>query len=91
MTTTQYDAFTAAALEICQSIDDAHRGMTRGKADLLIAIRRFEELELAREVGARTTAQWLTRRYGMSKSTAHEYVSVAHRLAQFPYLEHHFA
>lgn len=91
MTTTQYDAFTATALEICQSIDDAHRGMTRGKADLLIAIRRFEELELAREVGARTTAQWLTRRYGMSKSTAHEYVSVAHRLAQFPYLEHHFA
>lgn len=56
MITTQYDAFTAAALEICQSIDDAHRGMTRGKADLLIAIRRFEELELAREVGARSTS-----------------------------------
>lgn len=84
------DVYTELALSICSNIDEAHRGMTSNKAVLLANVRRFDEMGLAREVGTRTTAQWLARRYGMAMSTAHEYVHVAHQLGRFAYLEKHF-
>ena len=90
MDTIERKEFEAIALALCQSIDDAHRGMSSNKAKLLAGIREFDKLELANEVGTRTTAQWLMRRYGMSSSTAHEYVNVAHRLGMFRYLEQRF-
>ena len=79
------------AIELSQEIESAHRAMTQNKASLLSAIRMFDSLELANECGARTTAQFLIRRLGVSASTAHEYVSVAHRLAPFTYLQKHFS
>lgn len=79
------------AIELSQEIESAHRAMTQNKASLLSAIRMFDSLELANECGARTTAQFLIRRLGVSASTAHEYVSVAHRLAPFAYLQKHFS
>ena len=60
------------AVEIGQLIETAHRSMTQCKADLLEQIRLFDLLELATECGARTTAQFLMRRLGISASTAHE-------------------
>ena len=79
------------AVEIGQLIETAHRSMTQCKADLLEQIRLFDLLELATECGARTTAQFLMRRLGISASTAHEYVGVAHRLAPYLRLQKHFA
>ena len=79
------------AIELSQEIESTHRAMTQNKASLLSAIRMFDSLELANECGARTTAQFLIRRLGVSASTAHEYVSVAHRLAPFAYLQKHFS
>lgn len=60
------------AIELSQEIESAHRAMTQNKASLLSAIRMFDSLELANECGARTTAQFLIRRLGVSASTAHE-------------------
>ena len=79
------------AIELSQEIESAFRAITQNKASLLSAIQTFDSLELANECGARTTAQFLIRRLGVSASTAHEYVSVAHRLAPFTYLQEHFS
>lgn len=79
------------AVTLSQEIESAHRAITQNKASLLSAIQTFDALELANECGARTTAQFLIRRLGVSSSTAHEYVSVAHRLAPFTYLQEHFS
>ena len=79
------------AVTLSQEIESAHRAITQNKASLLSAIQTFDALELANECGARTTAQFLIRRLGVSASTAHEYVSVAHRLAPFTYLQEHFS
>ena len=79
------------AVELSQEIESAHRAISQNKASLLSAIQTFDSLELANECGARTTAQFLIRRLGVSASTAHEYVSVAHRLAPFTYLQEHFS
>ena len=78
------------AVELSQEIESAHRAISQNKASLLSAIQTFDSLELANECGARTTAQFLIRRLGVSASTAHEYVSVAHRLRPFNYLQQHF-
>ena len=79
------------AIGLSQEIESAFRAITQNKASLLSAIQTFDSLELANECGARTTAQFLIRRLGVSSSTAHEYVSVAHRLAPFTYLQEHFS
>lgn len=79
------------AVALSQEIESAHRAITQNKASLLSAIQTFDALELANECGARTTAQFLIRRLGVSASTAHEYVSVAHRLAPFTYLQEQFS
>mgnify|MGYP001942033987 FL=1 len=79
------------AIALSQQIEDSHRAMTQSKAELLSAIQTFDELALAIECGSSTTAQFLMRRLGVSSSTAHEYVSVAHRLRPFRYLHKHFS
>lgn len=79
------------AIELSQEIESAFRAIAQNKASLLSAIQTFDTLELANECGARTTAQFLIRRLGVSASTAHEYVSVAHRLAPFTYLQEQFS
>lgn len=78
------------AIALSQQIEDSHRAMTQSKAELLSAIQTFDELALAIECGSTTTAHFLMRRLGVSSSTAHEYVSVAHRLRPFQYLHTHF-
>lgn len=78
------------AIALSQQIEDSHRAMTQSKAELLSAIQTFDELALAIECGSTTTAHFLMRRLGVSSSTAHEYVSVAHRLRPFRYLHKHF-
>ena len=78
------------AVALSQQIEDSHRAMTQSKAELLSAIQTFDELALAIECGSSTTAHFLMRRLGVSSSTAHEYVSVAHRLRPFQYLHKHF-
>lgn len=78
------------AIALSQQIEDSHRAMTQTKAELLSAIQTFDELALAIECGSTTTAHFLMRRLGVSSSTAHEYVSVAHRLRPFQYLHTHF-
>ena len=78
------------AIALSQQIEDSHRAMTQSKAELLSAIQTFDELALAIECGSSTTAHFLMRRLGVSSSTAHEYVSVAHRLRPFRYLHKHF-
>ena len=60
--------------------------VVRSKARLLILIGDFDHMGLANECGATSTAAWLIRRLGVSESTAHEYVSVARQLNDFPYL-----
>ena len=79
------------AIALSQQIEDMHRAMTQSKAELLSAIQTFDELALAIECGSTTTAHFLMRRLGVSSSTAHEYVSVAHRLRPFRYLHKHFS
>lgn len=76
---------------IFQTIDDAHRNMHGSKATMLKHIRLMDEMHLAPLAGARTTAQWLMRRFGIASSTAHEYVHIAHNLGRFAHLEHYFA
>lgn len=78
------------AIALSQQIEDSHRAMTQSKAELFSAIQTFDELALAIECGSSTTAHFLMRRLGVSSSTAHEYVSVAHRLRPFRYLHKHF-
>ena len=78
------------AVALSQQIEATHRAMTQSKAELLSAIQMFDELALAIECGSSTTAHFLMRRLGVSSSTAHEYVSVAHRLRPFSYLQQHF-
>ena len=79
------------AIALSQQIEDSHRAMTQSKAELLSAIQTFDELALAIECGSSTTAHFLMRRLGVSSSTAHEYVSVAHRLRPFRYLHKQFS
>jgi len=64
--------------------------VVRSKARLLILIGDFDHMGLANECGATSTAAWLIRRLGVSESTAHEYVSVARQLNDFPYLTEMF-
>ena len=89
--TEERSRLSTLAERLCSTITDAHAAMTRSKAELLAAVRMFDQHGFAEETGARTTAQFLTRRLEISNSTAHEYVHVAHRLGQYPYLEQHFA
>lgn len=78
------------AAELLESIVDKHVRITKNKAEMLALIRSFEELGLAQFAGARTTAQVLQRRLGMSESSAYEYVHVAMRLGMYPLLEAEF-
>ncbi len=90
MTTAIPQNVDPVAYSIFQAIDDAHVQLHRSKAEMLRNIRRLDQLELASEAGASSTAQWLIRRFGIAASTAHEYVNVANRLGSFPYLEQRF-
>ena len=82
---------SAFAELLTDAIEQSHRSMTRCKAELLSSIRAFEEGGFAPQMGARTTAQFLTRRLGISISTAHEYVHVGCRLGEFLYLQQQFS
>ena len=82
---------SAFAELLTDAIEQSHRSMTRCKAELLTSIRAFEEGGFAPQMGARTTAQFLTRRLGISISTAHEYVHVGCRLGEFLYLQQQFS
>lgn len=64
--------------------------VVRSKARLMVLIGDFDQMGLANECGATSTAAWLIRRLGVSESTAHEYVSVARQLNDFPYLTEMF-
>lgn len=77
--------------QLFSALDSAHNKLSRSKADLLGLIREFDTLGLAPEAGSRTTAGYLVRRFGIAPSTAHEYVHIAHRLGEFPYLEKYFS
>lgn len=56
------------------------------RARMLEAIAQFDELELAQQVGERSTAAWLCRELNLPEPTAFEYVRVARGLRQFPQL-----
>lgn len=71
---------SCAITQLADRIASTFGRMTQQKAALLRDIGIFDKLRLARRLGATTTAQWLIRRLGISKSTAHEYVSIARDL-----------
>lgn len=82
------DALVAG--DIAEDIVATFVSMSRSKANLLVKIAEFDQLDLAHDCGATSTATWMTRRLGISESTAYEYVSVARQLVNFPYLTHVF-
>lgn len=85
MTTTLVEPNLLAAHQGAEIID-TYTAMIQSKASLLAQIAEFDQLDYARDLGATSTVAWLIRRLGISQSTAHEYVSVARQLVDFPYL-----
>ena len=81
---------SCAITQLADRIASTFGRMTRQKAALLRDIGIFDKLRLARRLGATTTAQWLIRRLGISKSTAHEYVSIARDLMCYSLLAEAF-
>lgn len=72
--------------QLTDDIRSAHRTLTVAKARFLIAIGEFFFRELARKVGAPTSAAWLSRECQLSRRTAYEYLNVARKLRGFPRL-----
>lgn len=75
---------------LVERIQDLHRRLTRGKAELIAAIYEFDANNLAEAHGASSTATWLCRVLGISRSTAYEYVRVGKELVDFPILDFAF-
>lgn len=72
--------------QLTDDIRSAHRILTAAKARFLIAIGEFFFRELARKMGAPTSAAWLSRECQLSRRTAYEYLNVAKKLRNFPRL-----
>lgn len=79
------DAYT-----IADNIRHLHRMSNTTRAQLLEAIARFDDLGLAANFGATSTASWLARDLRLSHSTAYEYTNVARALQRFPELNNAF-
>ncbi|AWB83587.1 HNH endonuclease signature motif containing protein [Corynebacterium liangguodongii] len=77
--------------QLAHDIVEAFIGITRHKARMLSAIGRFDEANMARRLGASTTALWLVQRLGLSETTAHEYVKVARAMLGYPLLAEAFS
>lgn len=74
------------AYAIAESIRHLHRMSNTTRAQLLSAIARFDDLGLASNFGATSTASWLERDLRLSHSTAYEYTNIARALQRFPEL-----
>lgn len=72
--------------DLATCISTANRSFTRHKAEFIRAIAEFDERDLARSLGASTTATWLVRAQGLSSRSAHEYLDVGRKLRAFPSL-----
>ena len=83
-TTTDLARLDDTDLTTC--ISTANRSFTRHKAEFIRAIAEFDERDLARSLGASTTATWLVRTQGLSSRSAHEYLDVGRKLRAFPSL-----
>lgn len=80
-TINDFDRMTTA--QLVRTLHAAHGEMTRFKAAFILALARFEATELARSLGAPTTAVWVMRHLGVAKSTAFEYLRVGQALKEF--------
>lgn len=72
--------------QLTDNIRSAHRRLTVAKARFLMAIGEFLFRELAGKMGAPTSAAWLSRECQLSRRTAYEYLNVAKKLRNFPFL-----
>lgn len=77
---------TLTDLDLTSDISFAHTQLTHFKARFIIAVAEFDERGLASTVGAPSTAIWLQRAFGVSRTTAFEYLGVGRRLRAFPLL-----
>lgn len=78
---------SARAYEIADAIRRHHRRVNISKADLLERIAQFDERDLAYSFGATSTASWLARELHYPVATAYEYVRVARKLREFPFMQ----
>lgn len=79
------------AQSVADQIKATHRQSNAVRAELLLQIARFDELQLFESFGETSSAAWLSRELRYRKSTAYEYVGVAHGLQRFPLLTQVFA
>lgn len=72
--------------QLTDDLRTAHHTLTVSKARFLIALGEFAARELCRQLGAVTTAAWLSRECRIATRTAYEYLNVARQLRGFPLL-----
>src|SRR5271155_261950 len=94
MTTTAAEKGRRREIQIQIEIDDLATRIARASAltdalehDRLVWIRRFDELGGWADQGARSCAEWLSWRVGVSPGTAREQVRVAKALGLLPLLD----
>lgn len=72
--------------QLTTAISDSHLQLTHHKARFILSTAEFERRDLARSHGAPNTATWLQRNFGLSRTTAYEYLGVGRKLHKFPQL-----
>src|SRR5436309_2094096 len=73
------------------SMDHRYSTICSASASLLQEIASFDERRSWVEDGATSMTAWLAARYGMARSTAREWVRVAHALRELPAIRDAFA
>lgn len=76
--------------QLLTALRDHHQNFTRQKAIFLLTLGEFIDRDLAGGQAAPNTATWLMRELGVSRRTAHEYLSIALKLREFSQLLKYF-
>src|SRR2546423_688769 len=80
-----------STIDLPTSLDRRFAALSCASAGLLEEIAAFDERRLWIGDGATSMTAWLAARYGMARSTAREWVRVAHGLRHLPAIRKAFA
>lgn len=80
-------ATAASNVDLVASLDRIHIDIGRHHAELLTALREFDERDIYRTAGCRDAAEWLSGRYGWSRFKALRVVEAARRIPSLPAVE----
>lgn len=81
----------AESCTLVETLDQGVAAMAAASAETLRAVAAYDEPRFWEPDGATSMSAWLAARYGLAKSTAREWVRVAHALRELPAITEAYA